>query len=396
MSVRKRTWKDGKGEEKSAWVVNYTDAKGIRRLKSFTKKKDADAFEASAKVEVRAGVHVADAASVTVEKAGSLWLASGEAAGLERSTVNQRKSHLENHILPLIGEMLISRLSVPAVRDFEDRLRKEGRSPSMVKKVLTSLGSILADANERGLAMRNPVRDIKGSRKGREKRQEKRAKGRLEVGRDIPSREEIKAFLAAMDGNWRAFFITAVFTGMRSSELRGLRWTDVDFKRAEISVNQRADEFGEIGAPKSGAGVRTIPVPPLVINALKELKLRRGSVELVFANPEGDPRSHANIIQKGMIPGMIRAGITSPTGEIDKDGNPVVKAKYSGLHSLRHFYASWCINRREEGGLGLPPKMVQERLGHASILMTMDTYGHLFPRNDDGRELAEAAFSLLN
>jgi integrase len=56
---------------------------------------------------------------------------------------------------------------------------------------------------------------------------------------------------------------------------------------------------------------------------------------------------------------------------------------------LRHFYASWCINRHRDGGLELPVKTVQARLGHASIVMTLDRYGHLFP-SDDGAELAEA------
>lgn len=397
MSVRKRTWTTPKGEEKTAWVVDYTDTTGKRRLKTFKLKKAADAFAATASVEVREGVHVADSASVTVEKAGALWIASGENADLERSTIKQRKSHLEHHIVPSIGQTLLSKLTVPAVREFEDRMRKEGRSPAMVKKVLTSLGSILSDAGERGLATRNPVRDIRGSRKGRDRRQEKRQKGRVEVGVDIPTREEIKALVAALDDHWRPLLVTAIFTGMRSSELRGLRWQDVDLKKAEIRVNQRADEFGKIGRPKSEAGVRTIPVPPLVVNALKAHKLKQANdAILVFGNPEDGPRSHTNIINKGLIPAMIRAGVTMDTGEVDGEGNSVLKAKYTGLHSLRHFYASWLINRKEDGGLALPVKMVQERLGHASIVMTMDVYGHLFPRADDGRELADAASALLS
>ncbi|WP_411905991.1 tyrosine-type recombinase/integrase [Rhizobium mayense] len=396
MSVRKRTWTTPKGEEKSAWVVDYTDQQGKRRLKTFTKKKEADQFAATATVEVREGVHVADSASVTVEKAGQFWIRSGEAAGLERSTINQRKSHLENHIVPMIGQVLLSKLTVPAVRDFEDRMRKEGRSAAMVKKVLTSLGSILADAGERGLAMRNPVRDIRGSRKGRDRRQEKRQKGRLEVGADIPTREEIKALVAALDDHWRPLLVTAIFTGMRSSELRGLRWQDVDLKRGQISVNQRADQFKEIGPTKSEAGVRTIPVPPPVVNALKAHRLKQANkAELVFANPDGEPRSHTNIVNKGLIPAMIRAGVVIETGK-DEKGAPILKAKYTGLHALRHFYASWLINRKEDGGLGLPAKVVQERLGHASIVMTMDVYGHLFPRADDGTELAQAANILLS
>ncbi|PWE55457.1 site-specific integrase [Metarhizobium album] len=396
MSVRKRTWVTPRGVEKSAWVVDYSDTAGKRRLKSFARKKEADQFAATASVEVREGVHVADSASVTIEKAGTLWVTSGESAGLERSTVNQRKSHLEHHIVPLIGQMLLSRVTVPAIRDFEDKLRKEGRSPAMVKKIITSLGSILSDACERGLAMRNPVRDIRSSRKGRDRRQEKRQKGRIEVGIDIPTREEIKALVGALTDHWRPLLVTAIFTGMRSSELRGLRWQDINFKRGEISVSQRADQFKEIGPTKSEAGNRTIPVPPLVINVLKEYRLKQpNGTALVFANPDGEPRSHTNIVNKGLIPTMIRAGVTTLTGK-DAEGNPIVEAKYTGLHALRHFYASWLINRKEDGGLGLPAKMVQERLGHASIVMTMDVYGHLFPRSDDGTELAQAANILLN
>ena len=70
-------------------------------------------------------------------------------------------------------------------------------------------------------------------------------------------------------------------------------------------------------------------------------------------------------------------------------------AKYQGIHALRHFYASWLINRKADGGLELPIKVVQQRLGHSSILMTSDVYGHLFPRSDDGAEMAEAERRLL-
>jgi integrase len=74
---------------------------------------------------------------------------------------------------------------------------------------------------------------------------------------------------------------------------------------------------------------------------------------------------------------------------------PDGKAKYTGLHALRHFYASWCINSKDDGGLGLSAKVAQARLGHSTIAMTLDTYGHLFPRGDDGSELAAAEKSLL-
>jgi integrase len=72
-------------------------------------------------------------------------------------------------------------------------------------------------------------------------------------------------------------------------------------------------------------------------------------------------------------------------GMLDESGQP----RY-GFHSLRHYYASWCINRKADGGLELPLKNVSVRLGHASIQITADTYGHLFPSQDDGAELDAA------
>jgi integrase len=392
MSVRKRAWKTGKGEERIAWVADYFDAKGVRRLKTFERKKDADAFASKTDVEVREGSHVADRATVTVEKAGELWIATGEAEGLERSTINQRRHHMKHHLIPFIGDTLLSKLDPRAI---QDTLRAEGRSPAMVKKVLTSLSSIMADAIERKLATRNPVRDMRRSRKGRDAKAEKRQKGKIKVGVDIPDPDEIKALIAALTDHWRPLLLTAIFTGMRSSEIRGLRWQDYDALASTISVHQRADEFGEIGAPKSAAGTRTIPIPAILNNEMKKWRLKsyrspkKNPLDLVFVNPDGKPRSHTNIINKGLIPAMIRAGVT--VKGVGEDGEPVVKAKYTGLHSLRHFYASWCINPKESGGLGLGPKAIQERLGHSSIPMTYDTYGHLFPRGDDGKELDSAA-----
>jgi integrase len=151
-------------------------------------------------------------------------------------------------------------------------------------------------------------------------------------------------------------------------------------------------------------------MPPIVANALKEWRLACPRTDtgkkdadgqaikelrLVFPNTLGKVESLANIINRGLIPTQVAAGITHDTGKVDEDGQPALVAKYTGMHSLRHFYASWCINRRADGGLELPAKVVQERLGHSTIAMTMDVYGHLFPRGDDGQELAAAEAALL-
>jgi integrase len=414
MSVRKRTWTTRKGAEKETWIVDYVDQGGKRHLKTFQRKKEADAYHSQVNVDVARGEHTPDSGSITVAEAGKLWIATAERNGLERTTVDQYRQHLELHITPYLGRLKLSQLSAPLVREFEDRLRAgtaapgeaEGiaRSPAMTKKVLGSLGSIIADAQERGKVARNVVRDLRGRRKrGKERRADRRQKGKLKVGVDIPTRDEIKAVIAALDGRWRPILLTAIFTGLRASELRGLRWRDVDFRGCELHVRQRADRYSAIGAPKSEAGERSVPLTPIVANTLQQWKLAcpKSERDLAFPTAGGKVEHHKNIVERGLIPAFISAGVATPVldgkGEpkLDDEGRAIVKAKYTGLHALRHFYASWCINRRVDGGLELPPKVVQERLGHSSITMTMDVYGHLFPRGDDSAELAAAERSLI-
>ena len=404
MSVRKRKWLTRSGEAREAWVVDYVDQHGERHLETFAKKKEADARHAEAKVDVRSGVYVASSKGVSVRQAGESWVKAAEAHGLERSTVKQYREHTDHHINPFIGGLKLTEITAQTVRKLEDTLHGEGRSQAMVRKVISSLGSLLADAQEQGLCARNAVRDLRRNRRrGKDRRAEARQKGKLQIGVDIPSAEEIRAILANAQGRWRPLLIVAVFTGLRASELRGLRWTDVDIGKGELHVRQRADRFNAIGMPKSAAAARAVPFGKLVGNSLQAWKpsCPESDGDLVFPNGLGRVESLANIINRGLVPACLAAGITHPVIDAagraveDADGEPVVKAKYTGLHALRHFYASWCINRPADGGLGLPPKIVQERLGHSSITMTYDRYGHLFPRGDDAKGIDAAERSLL-
>ena len=386
MSVRKRVWKSPDGEPREAWVVDYVDQHGDRHLKTFARKRDADAHHAIVGTAVRAGVHTADSKSVTVTKAAELWLESCEAAGLERATIAAYRQHADLHIAPILGTLRLSQLTVPLVRGFEDRLRQDGRSPAMVRNARRSLGAILADAQERGLVAQNVVYSLR--KRQRSRRVE--GNGKLNAGIDIPAPAEMRAIVGKLNpttGRYRVLLLTAIFTGLRASELRGLRWDDVDLKRGELHVRQRADRYGAIGRPKSEASERTVPLPPMVVAALREHRLAsaRSALGLVFPNIRGGIEHRNSIVKCGFHPAQIAAGV------VDQHGG----AKYKGLHSLRHFYASWCINRRVDGGLELPLKLVSERLGHSTVQLTADTYGHLFPRGDDGAELAAAEKAFL-
>src|SRR5262249_27080093 len=131
MSVRKRKWITRSGEEREAWVVDYTDADGDRHIETFERKKDADARHAEVNVDVMAGTHVAPSKAPTVLKAGEDWIKSAETRGLERATIRLYRSHLRNHIAPVLGRMKLSDVSVAVVRSLEDRLRNSGTSPKM-------------------------------------------------------------------------------------------------------------------------------------------------------------------------------------------------------------------------------------------------------------------------
>jgi integrase len=376
MSVRKRVWTTRKGETKEAWILDYV-ANGSRHIETFQRKKDAGAREAEVTVNVDKGIHTPASKSITVAEAAENWLKHVEREGRERSTVTQYRQHVEKHINPRIGRLKLASLTTPRINSFRDELLGD-LSRQLARKILVSLKSLLREAQRRGDVAQNVALGVSI-------KMDKRDKRKLKVGVDLPAPDEIKRLIDAATGKWRALLITAIFTGLRASELRGLRWEDVDFKRGELHVRQRADRYNKMGAPKSHSSERTIPLGPFVVNTLREWKLAcpRSQAAILFPTSTGQIYDHANIL-RALAPVMVRAGV------VDKDGEP----KYA-LHAFRHFYASWCINRKEDGGLGLPVKVVQERLGHASILMTMDTYGHLFPRGDDGAELAAAEMALL-
>ncbi len=126
-----------------------------------------------------------------------------------------------------------------------------------------------------------------------------------------------------------------------------------------------------------------MPLSPDVAQALREWRVAQGGSTLVFATKRGTIETHTNML-RSLAPVMREAGL------VDKDGT----AKYT-LHDFRHFFASWCISPKERGGRGLSPKVVQEWLGHSTIAMTLDRYGHLFKEVDQS-ELAASTKSVLS
>src|SRR5262249_26449181 len=215
-------------------------------------------------------------------------------AGREHRRHDSHGTLRARHPPPLRGPVNPPRLTMPMVRTFEDKLALD-RSPAMVRKVRISLGALLTDAQDRGLVGQNVVRAR--ARRRRQGGDAARQNSKLEVGVDIPSPDEIRAIIAALgDERRRAVLLTPISSGLRISELRGLRWGDVDLKRSELHVRQRADRYNAIGKPKSAASERVIPLPPTLVNTLRKWKLACPNSEpgLAFPAADGKVESYVN------------------------------------------------------------------------------------------------------
>lgn len=360
MSIRKRNWTAPDGTAKQAWLVDYIDQAGKRRAKQFARKKDADAYADHAKQEVRQGVHTHDRDSVTVAIAADLWLARAEAEKLERSTLKRYEELSPLYVVPKFGAVKLSALSKVQVQNWRLKLL-QSVSRSMAGKILSALSAMLNNAMETGAIAQNVAAGVKVAKAAR-------VKERITP----PARTDLKAMIDAATDKERPFILTGIFTGLRSSELRGLRWADIDLSAATVTVRQRADAWGKIGPPKSEAGRRTIPIPQELVSELRRWKLAcpPSSLDLAFPSTAGTPLRRNNMLRRMFFPLQVRAGLG--TAE---------KGKY-GFHDLRHAAASgWIANR-------IDLQRLQFWMGHEDIKLTLDTYGHLLADQERDAELA--------
>ena len=376
-AIRKRSWTTPTGETKTAWLVDYRDQAGKRRAKQFARKKEAEDYADRARTEVRQGTHTHDRDSITVAVAADLWIAAAETEGLERSTTKRYRELNRLYIKPRLGELKLTALTKPLVQDFRLELLQT-KSRAMAGKVLRALSAILSNAQEIGAINQNVASTVKV---GKLKREAERVVP--------PSRADLKAMLAVASDTERPLILTAITTGLRSSELRGLRWQDIDLAAGTITVRQRADQWGVIGPPKSEAGKRTLPIAPELVSELKRWKLRspHSRIDLAFPSSTGTPLRHNNMLRRMYFPLQVRAGLGVPRidakGEIarDEEGQPILTGKH-GFHALRHAAASAWI----ESNIDL--KRLQVWIGHENIRLTLDTYGHLLKDEKKDAELA--------
>lgn len=191
---------------------------------------------------------------------------------------------------------------------------------------------------------------------------------------EILAPDEVEKLLGKASNHYRVAFLTDFLTGMRAGELWGLQWGDVDWNSKRIHV-RRSLWKGHFQTPKSKCSNRKIDIPDMLIHELKKRKLA-GPVnedDLVFPSAEGKTSQHDNVVKRHFNPALRRAGL-----------------RQVSFHSLRHSNASMRIHA------GQNIKYVQTQMGHASINITLDIYGHLFNDanlNSQQVELLENTFN---
>ena len=214
------------------------------------------------------------------------------------------------------------------VRGFEDKLALD-RSPAMVRKVRVSLSAILADAQERGLVGQNVARGLRARRqRGKEARADKRQKGKLKVGVDFPAPDEIRAILAPS-------------RPLEAAHHDGDLYRASGFRAARLALGRRRSEARRVAraskgrllqrhrSPEVGSGERVVPLPPTLITrcASTVSHAPRGGLISSSRTASATSRFTQHIVQRGLQPAQIAAGVVTKTG----------KAKYPGLHALQAF-----------------------------------------------------------
>lgn len=247
-------------------------------------------------------------------------------------------------------------------------LQRQQRSAKTAAAALATLHGVLHYARRHGWAIIDPVAQLERDERPHPVRRRYRVLGRTEIER----------LLDASAPPYRLMIATALYTGLRISELLGLIWSDLDFAPGTISVRAQLsrahrDAPSQRVAPKSAAAYREIPL----IDQLGQLLLAHkrntrftAPTDWVFATSRGTPQSQRNVSRRGLQRAVERA-------QLDREGWPSLR-----FHDLRHTFASHLIVDH-----GLDVAQVSRILGHASTTITLDVYTHLFEDARHGREL---------
>jgi integrase len=393
-TITKRRWKTGKGEQREAWVLAFTDRQGVRHKEQFAKKRDAEAKRVEVEGQISKGAFRAEAASKTVKDAIDAYvkhLEKRHGRGEQVTTMYLRNTsgQLRTHVEPELGAVKLAELTTRSVNDLVDKLKDAEVGVPTIRRVVGALSRTLGYAAGQDWVATNAAKGVRVTAK--------RGEGSEKVV--PPSKADLAAILKVADA-WkpeapRGFGIEAekrfmkraeatndlalrirfaAATGLRASEQWALRWRHVDLKARTITVEERVDAFGDFDTTKSDAGKRTVPLSKSLaaeLTARRKVAPHRADDDFVFPNSDGGFTRHTLFIKRRWKPIVEKAEVAD-----------------IGWHALRHFAVSTWIEA------GLQPKAVQTLAGHATYAITMNRYGHMFPAESHAEAMDKIAATL--
>lgn len=280
------------------------------------------------------------------------------------SVVRGYQQALRDRVLPELGGALLSEIRHLDIQEFVDRLRAAGLDASTVRNTIAPVRVIYRRAVSRGEVAVNPTSGLELPT--------------VEGLRDrIVSPGEAAELLAALRSEDQALWATALFAGLRAGELAALRWEDVDLVKGVMRVDRSYDfKSRAFVGPKSRAGRRTVPVARVLREHLVRHRMRAGRSEgLVFGASSERPFTPSNVRRRALTAWRRAREVRAKTLGVPA-ADPSAGFEPITLHEARHTFASLMI------AAGVNAKALSTYMGHSSITITFDRYGHLIPGNE--------------
>lgn len=338
---RRRTWKTKNGKVNESWEYSfYTDEGEQKKKGGFATKKAAEEHflkyhNANVKVEAR---------KLTFYDAAKAYMDSHASIHCKVSTVETYRSFLNAHLIPYFGDKKVIELTPMMFNNFIKTKLDSGLAKKSVNHMLTLCHSIFQYYIDIEVITSSPMKRVK----------------KLKIDfreMNFLSTEEIKIALDKCQVKYPDFYpllATAIFTGARRGEILALNWTDINFVKKQIYFNKTFSR-GKVGTPKTETSRRRVSIPDFLVEILKNHR-KNNFNSIVFCNQTGAYLDADNLVKRRFTPLMKAIGC------------PEMR-----FHDLRHTYAAMMIEKNVQ------IKYIQRNLGHSSIQVTIDNYGHLMP-----------------
>jgi integrase len=284
------------------------------------------------------------------------WVRTRSGDAYKPSALRSYEHGMQKRVLDEIGGVRLSDVTRTALQDLADRWLSNELDPSTIRNTLMPLRALFRRAHSRGEVAVNPTAGLElPAVRGRRDR--------------VASPKEAAALIAAVPEHDRALWATAFYTGLRRGELMALRWEDVDLEVGLIRVERSWDIREGLIEPKSRAGRRTVPIATILREHLVAHALRSGRRSgLLFGRTEAVPFEPTTLADRAAT-AWRRMNAERSTLELNQI--PPIS-----LHECRHTFASLMI------AAGVNAKALSTYMGHSSITITLDRYGHLMPGNE--------------